>query len=247
MTPSSERSFAKELNIWVQTMCIIIATLWGAYTFIYKEIMLPKAVPVNVSVDLQLKKIGRPNSQVQQGENKALIAVEMAVSATNPSSREVYLLPSVWIAHGYKVNALSENKGFAKQATLVLDSQDKSQLEKHASTAGIADGPVAIGRLFPDNSLKPNEKVAQKLLFHVPVGRYDFISVEALMPTMAKKEGAVLVWKYDEKDGSLVPIMFKIAKNGERKEMKNDKDGHYMDDELELQTAASRSTLSLWQ
>ena len=130
MATSSERSIAKELNTWVQTIVIIIAFIWGAYTFIYKEIVLPKAAPVNVTVDLLLKKIGPPNSPLQKGENGALIAIEMDVSAANPSSRSVNLFPSVWFAHGYKVRSIPENKDFNNQVISTLNSQDLGQIEK---------------------------------------------------------------------------------------------------------------------
>jgi hypothetical protein len=247
MTESSERTIAQELNTWVQIVGIVIAALWAAYTFIYKEIMLPKAAPVNVTVDLQLKKLERPNPQQQQGENKELIAIEMAVSATNPSSREVYLFPSIWIAYGNKVKALRENPKFAEQVNSTLASPGVSQIEKHATTYTISPDPIAIGRLVPDTVLKPNERAARRIVFHVPPGQYDLVEVLAVVPTMEKKEGATLEWKYNDKDGSLEPILYRVAKNGERKEMEKDKDGSYSSTDLGLQSVRSISTLSLWQ
>ena len=248
MTASLKRSFAKQLNTWVQTIVIVFAFLWGAYTFIYKEMWLPKAAPVNVTVDLQLKKIGPPNSQLQRGENKALIAVEMTVTATNPSSRQVYLFPSVWTAYGLKVNALRENQEFAKQVTSSLDTGDIRQIEKHAVTSGISTAPVAVGNLFPDNTLKPNEKATRKIVFHVPNGLYDLIQVCAAVATFAKKERADLKWKYNEKTGALDPTIYRVANNGERKEAEKNKDGVYRTDtDLELQQTNCMSTLSLWQ
>ena len=100
MARSSERTIGQEVNTWVQTFGILVAAAWGVYTFIYKEIVLPKSAPVNISVNLELKTIGPSNPQETEAK-KQLIAVEMKVSATNPSPREVYLLPSIWFAYGY--------------------------------------------------------------------------------------------------------------------------------------------------
>jgi hypothetical protein len=91
---SRESSFGRELNAWVQTIAIIVAASWGIYTFVYKEITLPKSAPVNVSMDLQLKKIG--TSVDKREQEVPFVAVEMKVRATNPTSRSIYLLPSTW-------------------------------------------------------------------------------------------------------------------------------------------------------
>lgn len=247
MTASSERSFAQELNTWIQTIGIVIAALWGGYTFIYKEILLPKAAPVNVTVDLQLKKIGPPRSQLERGENRALIPVEMTVSAMNPSSRTIYLFPSMWIAYGVKVKPLPENQEFAKQVTPCVNMPSLCQIEKHAWIYSTFPAPVAVGRLLSDTFLKPNEKATRKIVFHVPPGQYDLIDVTANLPSVAKSEGAAWEWKYDEKTGGLKGLLYRVAKNGERKEWEKGKDGKYSDAELEYQMSASVSTLLLWQ
>jgi len=248
MTAPSERSFAQELATWAQIFGIVIASAWGVYTFLYKEIYLPRAAPVNVSVDLQLKKIERPNLRLLAGENnKGLIAVEMTVSATNPSPREVTLFPSAWIALGYNVRALSQNPSFFKEANSSLKWQYVFQAEKHATVYMSSPDPVAIGRVFQDTSLKPNERITRKIVFHIPPGQYDLIDVQVLVPTMAKKEGATLEWKYDDKNKVLEPTIYRVAKNGQRKEMEKEKDGGYASTDLELQSVGSISTLSLWQ
>lgn len=264
MAESSERSFAKELNIWVQTIAIIAAFFWGAYTFIYKEIMLPKAAPVNVTVDLQLKKIGQPNLQLQQVANKGLTAIEMNISAVNPSYREVSLLPSVWVAYGYKVNkVISKNpdQDFSKQVNKYLKMENnRIQIEKNASLDPLPTiyplSPIAVGRLFLDNCLKPNEKVTRKIVFYVPTGKYDLIDAVAVLPALGKKEKGLfwwkekmdLEWKYDEKQG-LYSEAYRVNNNGKRKKIVENKSDLYMNDnnDFEMQWSKSLSTLSLWQ
>ena len=237
MTASQKRSIAQELNTWVQTIGILIAALWGAYTFIYKEITVPKTAPVEVTVELQLKKIVRPDSQRQQGKNKALIAVEMEVSAKNPTSRKIYLLPSAWVAYGIKVEALSKNLEYSKQVTATVNAKRGGQIEKYARQSSDIV-PVASGSLFQDDFLTPNGKVTRTIVFHVPPGGYDLIEVDAYVPTTAKDKEVAWEWKYDEKNGTLHRIVYSIAKNGERKEIERDKSGN-VDSELQLQTTVS--------
>src|SRR5438093_325085 len=108
---SKNRSFGESLNTWVQAIGIIIAACWGVYTFGYKEIMVPKSAPVNITLNLQLKKIGGAPAK---GD---LVAVEMRASATNPSSRDIHLLPNAWIAYGIGITAIpGDESGVTKAA-----------------------------------------------------------------------------------------------------------------------------------
>jgi hypothetical protein len=239
MEMSPERTVAQKLNTWAQTIGIVIAAAWGVYTFIYKEVMLPRSAPVNISVNLQLKKIGFASSQIQD-ENKSLIAVEMRVSATNPSPREVYLLPSAWIVYGHKIGVLRERRAFTEEAITALNSGQGIYVEKHS--APVTTSVVAIGSLFADDVLKPNEAATRTVVFHVPPGRYDWLDVQAIMPTMAKKGGAALEWKFDEKAG-LVPVIYRVNARGEREKMGDEASS---DPHLELQSAHSMAALSLW-
>jgi hypothetical protein len=244
MATGDEQSASAQFHRWVQTIGIMIAAAWGIYTFVYKEIMLPKAAPINITVDLQLKKIGMSKSDAAQEKN-ALIAVEMRIAATNPSSREVYLLPSAWIAYGVKINASSGDSQFQQQVAAAPVLEQASQLERHASASEAT--VVAVGSLLSDVVLKPNETSKRTLLFHVPRGRYDHLELEAVMPTMGKQSQADLEWKFDQKTQSLAPIMYRVGRNGERTKMQEDKRGGYSDPILELQMARSRQALSLWE
>lgn len=245
---SPNRTFIQEASIWVQTIGIVIASIWGVYTFLLKEIFLPRSAPVNITIDLQLKKIDRSTShRLLTSDSKKLTAIEMVVSATNPSSRAVTLFPSIWIAHGLNVEPRQDASKFAQEVTASINENYISQIERHATVYTSPVTPIAVGRLFPDSTLKPNEKTMRRIVFHVPAEEYDLIRVFTSVPSMGKSEGASLEWKYDEKQGFLIATVYRIANNGDREEMKKNKDGEYSDSEFELQSAGSISTLSLWQ
>jgi len=199
MATISNKSFIHEFSAWVQTIGIIIAAIWGAYTFIFKEIVLPKSAPVNVSVDLQLKRIEVRDFKMRREYNKSLVAVEMTVSATNPSSRLVYLQPNIWIASAAIIRKMSKTPNFIQQINDSINKEDLNIKEKHAWSYSPIPEPVAVGRLFLNTQLKPNEKITRKIIFHVPRGLYDLIEVEIYVPTVAKKDIARLEWKFNEK------------------------------------------------
>ena len=241
MAKRPEQTLGQAINTWVQTIGILIAAAWGFYTFVYKEVWLPKSAPVNISVNLQLKKIGPGNPQGTD-QKKKLIAVEMRVSATNPSTRQVYLLPSAWIALGLVDNA-SNGTLSDTAAARALSAGLGQYVQKHAVAA---ETPiVAVGSLFKDTTLKPNETTTHTVIIYVPDGTYDRIEVAAMMPTMSKQDRLALEWKLDKT--GITPFMYRVGANNERTKMETDSDGNYFDPENSLQMARSVSQVSLWQ
>jgi hypothetical protein len=45
------------VNLWAQTIGIVLVGGWARYTFVYKERVEPSAAPVNIVVDLGLKTV----------------------------------------------------------------------------------------------------------------------------------------------------------------------------------------------
>lgn len=243
VTDSQQRSFGQELNTWVATMGIVAAAMWGAYTFIYKEIMIPRSAPVNISVDLQLKKVGTCGLNEKQEES--LIAVEMKISATNPSSREVHLFTSGWIAYGIKISPrYTPDSMCCQSAVTLVNSRQGGFTEKYSSRT--PQSVVAAGNIFGDSFLKPNEKITRTLVFHVPRDIYDSIEVYAYMPTAARASDVVLEWHLDD-SGSWGWSLYRVGKNAERTPLKKGKSGEYSDAPPEFQWASQISELSLWQ
>jgi hypothetical protein len=234
MSGGRERTFAEALNTWVQIIGIIVAAAWGGYTFIYKEIEVPKSAPINISMNLQLKKVSK--GDVKQ----PLVAIEMHVSATNPSSRKVYLLPSVWMVFGYKN---TPSKGVLdsfnqEEAAAHINARDGEYILRHSKLASIV--MVGAGSLFSDDSLNPSETVERTLIFYVPRNTYDSVEADTIIPTTELKSGVELQWKLN--GTGVVPTIYLISTNGERKPVELDtanKQGG-------LQEAESSSQLSLW-
>jgi hypothetical protein len=240
MADTAQRGLGQTINLWVQTIGIVIAAAWGGWTFVYKEIEVPKSAPVNVTVDLELKRIG-----AGQGENKKkLIPVELKVSARNPSTREIYLLPSVWMASGVKVAAKEEG---LNDVPAVTSQNEQSFSQKHAGVTKSVT--IAFGGLVEDDSLKPNEVTARTFILYIPQNEYDYIDLVTVMPTIAKKGAVDLEWKLNNLSGQLEPTWYRLdSKGGRQGMMKWDEVSAYSTaDKLELQRSITRATLSLWQ
>jgi len=241
MAKSEKQSFGQQLNMWVQTIGIIIAACWAVYTFIYKEITLPESAPVNVTVTVELRKIKLEDVK-NKDRNKHLIPVEIKAQAKNPTSREVYLLPTAWIASGAKIDPLTVAQPILEK-TVVASKTQETYIHKHFDF--LLPSVVAGGSLFRDTSLKPNETVTRTLIIYMPPDEYDVLEVQTAVATVAKMDAVDLEWRLTE-NLELEPTLYGLTASGERIEMKRDSDGSYSDKKLELQMANARSELCLW-
>lgn len=67
-------------------------------------------------------------------------------------------------------------------------------LEKH--TKHLATSVIAIGTVFTDEVLHPQERIERTLVFSVPSEKYTQIEVRVFLPTMQQEQGIdlELVW-----------------------------------------------------
>jgi hypothetical protein len=235
-TNSEKRSLGERVNTWVQTVGICIAAVWGFYTFVYEKITVPKSAPVNVTLNLQLKKIGSSASKA------GLTAVEMKASATNPSSREIHLLPSAWIAYGVSVTAAENDDAVLNQKALkaLRDTEIVSTVQRHAKQA--SSSIVAMGPLFFDNALEPGETLVRNVVFYVPIEKYDLLNLVSLMPNTPEDTSRIeFEWALNGK--ILEGKGYHLDKNGKRIPEKG-KEGAYSEAKVDLTEANTQ--ISLW-
>ncbi len=242
MANSRERTFAEKISTWVQIIGIVVATVWGAYTFIYKEITIPRSAPINISVNLELKKIGTTMTNVYNRAG-SIINVEMQISMKNPSSRKVDLLPSVWIAYGYTVAATKFESidSFATRATALL-KYPLGFVERGFTRT--SETVLSTGRLFTDTYLKPNETVARTHILHIPANTYDVLEVVCILPSAADASKLEIEWNLDS-NIVLNDVWFHLDRKGRRTLISSDELESYSKPPFECQYSRSVSQISL--
>jgi hypothetical protein len=239
MSDSKERTLPEKIGTWVQIVGILIATGWGAYTFIYKEITIPRSAPINISINLDLKKVNS-NDQLHP---PSMISVEMQVSLKNPSSRKVDLLPSVWVAYGYSIGETEavSNDSFATIATSTL-KKNIGCIER--GYANIAGDILSTGRLFQDDRLKPNETITRSQILHIPVNTYDVLRVACYFPSAADASNIEVEWGVNSV-GELVDTWYHKDKNGQRRKLSQNELDQINKPPIEAQYSHSVSELAL--
>ncbi len=258
MADSQEKTFSEKLNTWVQTFGIIIGSIvvfiWGVYSFVYKEIIVPKSAPVNVTLNLALKKSGIGGIK-ESKQQKPFVAIEMRVTAKNPSSREVHLLPSAFIVWGFKIaESYLEHGDFLNEISEKPIPSGRYYSGMHFEL--IKPSVVAIGNLLTDTSLKPDELVGTSFTFYVPQGEYDMLQANIVIPCAKEKSGLRLEWIYNKNEGALKkkmfykpgPILWLFRRNANEHELEKDKKGKYIiDNWFEYDSYGSMSIISLWE
>lgn len=241
MADSRERTFAEKLSTWVQIMGILVASGWGVYTFIYKEISLPRSAPINVSVKLDLRRIGTTIAYTSD-QHAPITDVEMQISMTNPSSRKVDLLPSVWIAFGYRFAPTDTSDVYFNTRASAALNMPLGFIERGFTRT--SNTVLSTGRLFTDTFLKPNESVTRTHILHIPANTYDVLEVGCFIPSASDASHLDVEWRIDS-TGSLRLRSYYLDKERHRTPITGDSLKDYGEPPIEFQQSSSRSQISL--
>lgn len=231
---------SRAVNYWVQSLAITFAALWGAYTFVYLEITKPASAPINLSAQVEVREAGARS--VANGP--ALLAIELEITATNPSTRTVHVLNNYWRATGMRVGARDASVDWIAYG----NQQVAARAPNLAGNNYVVNAAemVAFGSVMPDSSLKPGESVSLTYVFYVRDGEYDLIDVETVVPTASNDGGVDITWTVTP-DGNVAPTVYRLDGDERRQLSEEETTAAYDDPDLSLQSATSRRQLSLWR
>lgn len=103
----------------------------AVYTFIYKEVSVPAATPANLSADVTLS-VGGSLATLANGPREAFLPVTLRIVASNPSSRQIELLPSMFIVYG-KTLASNTTGVVVPDDVYAFKSGGATVLERHSA------------------------------------------------------------------------------------------------------------------
>lgn len=196
---TQERTVGQRVDVRLQTVAIIAAGFWALYTFIYEKIWLPSVTPINVTVQLDLVAKNPVGARApERTASDSFIAIEMRLAATNPTTRRIHLLRGHWTAYGCTIGAsdgLADDS--ASRARVAKMINDRSGFHESRHGAATSCTLVAIGSIWQDETLQPQETLRPTRIFYVPTGRYDYLDVYAAVPCAADVRTVDLEWKVD--------------------------------------------------
>lgn len=253
MAREPKRSTGETIRAWLTAVAIpIVLAVAGFWQFYLKEVLWP-ATAINLTTELTIKRAGHRVHSSQSGE---LEAIELVVSARNPSSTTIYLLENYWLAWGTKIDpAEKETKDWAVGMERIIHQKRKFIIGKHynASNATL----IAVGSAFTDDYIRPNEKITATFVFYVPEKTYDLIDVLVELPTVSKGDPArhgrpALGIEYElVSDGSLtMKSVYRVTATGRHVPLETEADGNLKSNDIRYygwQSALSSAELSLWR
>lgn len=193
---------APQLHNWIQTSAILIATIWGIYTFIWQDILVPSWSPAHINLQASLS-VNRPSPQADGSSEVAL-----SVKADNPSNRRLFLLSNSWRLLGSQRRTVPTGE-FQSRGDAVLRADALTHVERGSMRES---GPLlALGRLFDDDVLQPGESISRTLLLTIPKDQ-DAIELSMILPALTRQpdrqlfNGQRLEWGLS-KDEQIIPLL----------------------------------------
>ena len=198
-------------------MAVVLAALWGGYTFLWKEILVPSWAPATLVIEVKPREAGFETKPGAGGTNP--LRLRLRVTATNPSSRTLYLLPSVWWATAMQRTETGPGRSFETEANAVLRAPSVLQAERGQEL--VNTGVVATGRLFIDDQILPGETVSRDLSIPLPKNDEPLV-LQWMLPALTRKPlsdavtsrlfaGQRLGWAYSEERAQVYPVLCKIS------------------------------------
>ena len=161
-TPA-RRSSARIVRDLVQAFALIVAAMWGVYTFIYKEIVIPARRPASLVVTPTLEAIGRRGDTVMARATFELV---------NRSDSKVYV-PAVWYSvRGLKLEPIAtEDTAYLRQNRLNAQQPYPTARFSQFTAADV----IGIGKVNTEVEywFEPGAEQRVEQLLYIPADRYD--------------------------------------------------------------------------
>ena len=209
-----------DVHEWTKTVAVVVAAFWGAYTFIWKDILVPSWAPASLVIEIKPRQEGLEAKPEAGGTGPSRL--RLRVIATNPSARTLYLLPNIWWASAMQRSQADPGSSFETAANAVL--RDPSVLQAERGKEFTSAGVVATGRLFIDDQIQPGETLSRDLSIALPRSDSPLV-LQWLVPALTRKPqsgsgkpmlfaGQRLSWGYNEKNDALYPLLCKASEAG---------------------------------
>lgn len=195
MENDPKKSIGAKVRDWTQFAVILFASVWGIYTFVYKEIIVPAHRPAALAISCDLQEVGR-------NENMALVRAR--VHLANKRDTKIYA-PAIWLTlKGLRITAKE-----ASDERIVPPAENvQPPPEKFASSSEEEASFVARWRL-PDweTWYEPGDETTNEVLFYVPLNLYEAAELTVqVFVTKNIDDLASVKWNVAE-DGSFEPIL----------------------------------------
>jgi hypothetical protein len=129
MADEPSRSIWESLRLWLTAVGIpSVLAVAGFWQFYLKEVLWPAAA-INLTTEVTIKEAGISTNP----KAKNLEAIQVVITAQNPSSSTIYLCTNYWLAYGLTIGAPKQEKGedWTEDLSRVINSKSGQLSGKH--------------------------------------------------------------------------------------------------------------------
>ncbi|MFM7361108.1 MAG: hypothetical protein ACKO25_04670, partial [Cyanobium sp.] len=208
-----------DIHEWTKTVAVVVAALWGIYTFVWKDILVPSWAPASLVIEVT-DQPERPKPSADVRQPAGTVSMRFQVTVTNPTQRPLYLLPNVWWASSIKRQAAAKKTTFETAANAVLSQPSVAHAERGQEL--VSSTVLATGRLFPDDQIQPGEKLSSDLSITLP-NATSAVAFQLIVPALTRNPrptgglpsrlfgGRRMSWAYSEQADTVYPLLCQQA------------------------------------
>src|ERR1700680_820026 len=201
---STRQTFAEATNTWVQTIAIIAAGVWAFYTFVYKEIWLPRSEIGHVSGKAELHLVAFKD---------VYRSVEASIYIKNNSRKAVKLLAGLVEAVGYRFEGNIRLGSLESVPWQALQGEPRTIITAY-DTARITT-VLMVSDPLRDAVLGAGEERMNTVIFHIDSRCCDYIDLYVHTPFVFNDLNLTNEWEVV--GGYPVQRLSKVEKSSGRK------------------------------
>jgi hypothetical protein len=178
------KSFSVLLQYW-PLLAGIGAMAWTVWNFYFKEIYLPAAAPANLSLDVTLDSLSKPDTARPRHDSKSslnnVLPIALSAKLVNNSGKIIHLLNPYWIAYGINVDDDANDNTRKPIRDLLLTIQNEFFGRNFHAAHRIYTQKqfLGMGSLLDDVTIIPKEALTTRKI--IPLYNADYEAIQFIV------------------------------------------------------------------
>jgi hypothetical protein len=161
-------SVTQNVNLWIQTIAIVLAGIWAIYQFVWKEFVQPAFVSFSINGDIDAT--ADPGQQIGEA-----IPLNLSMKIQNPSKRDLRVIGALIKVEGVEINTSVSPEPLHLQLSSAGGPRD---MLEHSWINWRAKSDLLVTSLqYPDFTLVSGDSVTKELTVIVPAKRFDLAQI----------------------------------------------------------------------
>jgi hypothetical protein len=211
-------SVTQNINLWVQTIAIVLAGVWAIYQFVWKEFVQPAFVSFSINGDIDAV----ADTAQQIGE---AIPIKLDIKIQNASKRDLYVIGALIKVEGVEINTSVSVEPFQLELSTRTEARD---MLEHSWINWRAKSDLLVTSLqYPGFRLVSGDTVAKELTVIVPSKKFDLAQITMNVDAVLNCVG---FWFFERCESFAIEVDVDKSENNGSEPVCTDTDGKYFNE-----------------